>query len=107
MLKNKVVLVILDGWGLGPDYPGNAIRNASTPTMDSLWHSFPHTELAASGEAVGLPKGEAGNTETGHLNLGAGRIVYQDLVRINMSIAEGAFFSFPAFLEAIEHVKKI
>ena len=67
--------------------------------------SYPHAELSASGEAVGLPKGEAGNTETGHLNLGAGRIVYQDLMRINMSIADGTFFTNKALLDAIEHAK--
>ncbi len=106
MQKSRVVLVILDGWGLGPDYPGNAISLAKTPIMDMFSHTFPHTELVASGEAVGLPKGEDGNTETGHLNIGAGRIVYQDLPRINMSIASGSFLQNKAFLQAIEHVKK-
>lgn len=104
MNKNKVILVILDGWGLGPDYKGNAIMLAKTPTMDSLALTFPFTELEASGEAVGLPRGEDGNTETGHLNIGAGRIVYQDLPRINMSIASGSFFKNKAFLKTIEHV---
>jgi len=106
MLKNRVCLIILDGWGNGPDYPGNARKLAKTPTMDMLEHSFPHTELLAAGEAVGLPKGEDGNTETGHLNIGAGRIVYQDLPRINMSIASGSFELNKAFLEAITHVQK-
>lgn len=106
MLKNKVLLIILDGWGNGPDYPGNARKLAKTPTMDMLEHSFPYTELLASGEAVGLPKGEDGNTETGHLNIGAGRIVYQDLPRINMAIKSGNFEQNKALLEAVAHVKK-
>jgi 2,3-bisphosphoglycerate-independent phosphoglycerate mutase len=101
-----VCLVVLDGWGIAPPGPGNAIDLASTVNMDRFWASFPHTQLAASGEAVGLPRGEAGNTETGHLNLGAGRIVYQDLARINMSIADGTFFKNPTLLAAIEHAKK-
>lgn len=105
MQKSKAVLVILDGWGLGPDYPGNAIKLAHTPTMDMLSTTFPRAELSASGEAVGLPKGEDGNTETGHLNIGAGRIVYQDLPRINMSISSGGFYSNKAFLKAIDNVK--
>lgn len=105
MQKSRVALVILDGWGIGPDYPGNAIKLAHTPTFDMLMATSPHTELVASGVAVGLPSGEDGNTETGHLNLGAGRIVYQDLPRINMSIASGDFFQNKAFLKAAAHVK--
>lgn len=106
MRKSRVVLIILDGWGIGPDYPGNAIKQAKTPTIDMLTTTFPHTELVAAGESVGLPRGEDGNTETGHLNLGAGRIVYQDLPRINMSIASGFFLQNKSFLKAIDHVKK-
>ncbi len=105
MQKSRVSLIILDGWGIGPEYPGNAERLAKTPTLNMLWNTFPHTELLASGEAVGLPKGEVGNTETGHLNIGAGRIVYQDLPRINMAIASGTFFQNKAFLKAADHVK--
>lgn len=101
-----VVLIVLDGWGLAPPGPGNAVSSASTPNMDKFWASFPHTQLLASGEAVGLPRAEVGNTETGHLNLGAGRIVYQDLPRINMAIADGSFFKNPAFLGTIEHARK-
>lgn len=101
-----VVLIVLDGWGVAPDSPGNAITQASTPNMDHFWSSFPHTTLLASGEAVGLPRGEAGNTETGHLNLGAGRIVFQDVVRINSAISDGTFFKNKAFLDAIEHANK-
>jgi 2,3-bisphosphoglycerate-independent phosphoglycerate mutase len=106
MQKNRVVLIILDGWGIGPDYPGNALKLATTPTMDMLTTTFPHTELVASGESVGLPHGEDGNTETGHLNLGAGRIVYQDLPRINMAIASGSFLQNKAFIKAVDHVKQ-
>lgn len=105
MAKQRVVLLILDGWGIGPEYKGNAVRNAHVPTMEMLWNTFPHTQLAAAGEAVGLPKGEDGNTETGHLNIGAGRVVYQDLPRINMAIASGAFFDNKAFLKACKSVK--
>jgi 2,3-bisphosphoglycerate-independent phosphoglycerate mutase len=99
-----VVLAILDGWGLAPPGPGNAISQASTLHMNSLWQSFVHTQLIAHGESVGLPKREPGNTETGHLNIGAGSIIYQDLPRINMSIADGSFFQNPALLSAANHV---
>jgi len=105
-MTKLVVLIILDGWGLAPPGPGNAISLASLPNFNRLWFSYPHTRLIASGEPVGLPRGERGNSETGHLNLGAGRIVYQDLPRINMSIADGSFFKNEAFLSAIEHVKR-
>src|SRR5579859_575110 len=101
-----VVLLILDGWGIGPNNAGNAIRRANTPNMNQYWLTFPHTQLAASGEAVGLPHGEMGNTETGHLNIGAGSIVYQDLPRINMAIADGSFNMNPAFQQAFQHVRQ-
>lgn len=101
-----VVLVVLDGWGIAPPGPGNAVTLAKTPNMDRFWASYPHTQLKASGEAVGLPRGDAGNTETGHLNLGAGRIVYQDLERINMAIADGSFFNNKVFLGTLEHIRK-
>lgn len=101
-----VVLIVLDGWGLAHPGPGNAISQASIPNINAFWAGFPHTRLSASGEAVGLPRGVPGNTETGHLNLGAGRIVYQDLPRINMAIADGSFFKNQAFLAALEHAKK-
>ncbi len=99
------VLLILDGWGLGPNNAGNAISLAKTPNMDLFWLSFPHTQLAASGEAVGLPRGEDGNSETGHVNIGAGNIVYQDLPRLNMSVADGTFAKNQTFTAAFEHVK--
>ena len=102
--KRQAILLILDGWGLAPSGPGNAIATARTPVMDSLWASYPHTQLAASGEAVGLPRGEVGNTETGHLNIGAGKIVYQDLARINIAIADGSFAMNPILKETEQHV---
>lgn len=105
-MTKLVVLIILDGWGVASPGPGNAISQANLPNFNRYWYSFPRTTLAASGEAVGLPRGEDGNSETGHLNLGAGRIIYQDLPRINMSIADGTFFKNNAFLEAINHAKK-
>lgn len=101
-----MVLLICDGWGIGPNNAGNAIAKAKTPNMTRYWLSFPHTQLAASGEAVGLPRGEDGNTETGHLNIGAGHIVYQDLPRINMAIADGTFNNAPAFQNAVEHIRQ-
>lgn len=101
-----VVLIILDGWGLAPDAPGNAITSSNVRNFKTFMSAYPHTTLSASGESVGLPRGEAGNTETGHLNLGAGSIIYQDLVRINMSIADGSFFKNEGFLQAIRHAKE-
>lgn len=101
-----MVLLILDGWGIGPNNPGNAIYQAKTPHLDQFWASYPHAHLSASGESVGLPAGQDGNTETGHQNIGAGTIVYQDLPRINTSIADGSFNRIPAFLNAFDHVKK-
>src|SRR3989344_4067694 len=98
MKSPLVVIVILDGWGLAPESKGNAITLAKTPNFDKLWASYPHTSLLASQEAVGLPKGEVGNTETGHLNIGAGKIVYQDLARVNQAISSGGFFTNDAFL---------
>lgn len=100
-----VCLVILDGWGLASPGPGNAVSLANTPNINKFWASFPHSQLLAAGEAVGLPRGEAGNTETGHLNIGAGRIVYQDLQRINTAIADGSFFQDPVFLGAVKHIQ--
>jgi 2,3-bisphosphoglycerate-independent phosphoglycerate mutase len=86
-----VCLVVLDGWGLAPPGPGNAVRLARTPVFDELWRTYPHTTLAAGGRAVGLPEGQMGNSEVGHLNLGAGAVVRQDLVRIDDAIADGSF----------------
>ncbi len=104
-MVKPLVLLILDGWGIAPPGPGNAISQAKIPNFTRLTQNFPSTHLLAAGEAVGLPKGEDGNTETGHLNLGAGRIVYQDLPRINQTIADGSFFQNETFLQAINHAK--
>jgi len=103
---NFAILAILDGWGVAPPSPGNAISLAKTPNFTKFFNSYPHTVLLASGEAVGLPRGEDGNTETGHLNLGAGRIVYQDLQRINMAIADGSFFENKILINAFLHAQK-
>ncbi|KKS92710.1 MAG: 2,3-bisphosphoglycerate-independent phosphoglycerate mutase [Candidatus Collierbacteria bacterium GW2011_GWC2_43_12] len=100
----KVILCILDGWGIAPDSPGNAITQANPQTYNYLLQSFPNTQLLASGPAVGLPEGQDGNSETGHLNIGAGRVVYQDLSLINMAIADGSFFTNRALLDTVKHV---
>jgi 2,3-bisphosphoglycerate-independent phosphoglycerate mutase len=84
-----VVLVILDGWGYRENPAANAIAQAMTPVMDSLWQTYPHTLIHASGRDVGLPSGQMGNSEVGHLNLGAGRVVPQEFVRISDAVAEG------------------
>lgn len=102
-MPKPLVLIILDGWGLAPPGPGNAISQANLTHIPSLWSRFPHGRLAASEEAVGLPPGEDGNTETGHINMGAGRVVYQDLPRINMAISDGSFFNNDAFLGAMSY----
>ena len=106
MAPSTVVLVILDGWAIGPDYPGNAILAASTPVMDRLQASYPMTTLRCSGRDVGLPDGQMGNSEVGHLNLGAGRIVYQLITRIDLAIEDGSFFENPALLAAVERASQ-
>jgi 2,3-bisphosphoglycerate-independent phosphoglycerate mutase len=105
-VKKPICLIILDGWGTHVSDAGNAICQASTPNMDYFYASYPHTTLKSSGEAVGLPEGQMGNSEVGHLNIGAGRIVYQELTRITKSIKDGDFFTNEAFLGAINNVKK-
>jgi 2,3-bisphosphoglycerate-independent phosphoglycerate mutase len=102
----SVCLVVLDGWGLGPPGPGNAIAQAETPVFDRLWESYPHTRLTACGRAVGLPDGQMGNSEVGHLNLGAGAVIRQDLTRIDDAIADGSFFENPALLAACEAARR-
>lgn len=99
-----VMLMILDGWGISPDGPGNAISLAQTPNLDGLLKDYPHTRLRTSGKDVGLPKGVMGNSEVGHLNIGAGRIVYQDLLRIDNAIEDGGFFKNEAINQAITSV---
>lgn len=106
MDKGPVALIILDGFGLREETKGNAVAQAKKPNFDLLWNHFPHTTLTACGEAVGLPNGQMGNSEVGHLNIGAGRIVYQSLTRIHKSIREGDFFCNEALVQAIAHVKE-
>lgn len=104
-MYKPVVLLILDGWGINFNSQGNAIAQANTPTVNALWRHYPAMALQASSIAVGLPWGEMGNSEVGHTILGAGRIVYQNLPRITLSIQNGSFFKNPAFLNAIEHAR--
>lgn len=101
-----VALIILDGFGLREETHGNAVAQANKPNFDRLWATYPHTQLTAQGEAVGLPEGQMGNSEVGHLNIGAGRIVYQDLTRITKSIREGDFFDNETLLGAVNHAKQ-
>lgn len=101
-----VILIIMDGFGIRKETVGNAVAQANKPNFERLWAKYPHTLLGASGESVGLPDGQMGNSEVGHLNIGAGRVVYQELTRIGKSIREGEFFNNETFLNAIEHVKK-
>jgi 2,3-bisphosphoglycerate-independent phosphoglycerate mutase len=106
MTVSSLALVILDGWGLAPSGPGNAISLAETPVFDRLWERYPHTELSAQGRDVGLPDGQMGNSEVGHLNLGAGAIVKQDLARIDDAIADGSFFEKEALLAACDRARR-
>lgn len=101
-----VALIIMDGFGLREETRGNAVAQAKKPNYDRYWSTYPHTTLTACGEAVGLPEGQMGNSEVGHLNIGAGRIVYQDLTRISKSIREGEFFDNETLLGAVRHVKE-
>lgn len=101
-----LALIIMDGYGLTEENEGNAIKQANTSNIDRLWSEFPHSKLGASGLSVGLPEGQMGNSEVGHLNIGAGRIVYQDLTRVSESIKKGAFYNNEAFLGAIKHVRE-
>jgi 2,3-bisphosphoglycerate-independent phosphoglycerate mutase len=101
-----VVLVILDGWGYRPDIHGNAIAQAKTPNIDSLWTAYPHTLIDTSGRAVGLPEGQMGNSEVGHLNIGAGRIVPQELVRISDAVEDGSILQNPALVKVCKDVNQ-
>ena len=102
-----VALVILDGWGIAPPGPGNAIELAQTPVFDRLWRDYPHAQLAASGEAVGLPAGQMGNSEVGHLTIGSGRVLDQDLQRVNRSIRDGSLFENESLLGAFERGENV
>jgi 2,3-bisphosphoglycerate-independent phosphoglycerate mutase len=106
MEDKKVILIIMDGWGLGKVEKSDAIRHAKTPFVSSLYAKYPHTTLVTCGEAVGLPEGQMGNSEVGHLNLGAGRIVYQELQRINVAIKTGEFARNETLLKAIRYAKE-
>lgn len=103
--SSPTMLMILDGFGSAPAGKGNAISLAKTPHLDSIFQSYPHTTIKACGLDVGLPDGQMGNSEVGHMNIGAGRIVYQDLTRITKAVEDGSFFANPAFQKAVDHVK--
>jgi 2,3-bisphosphoglycerate-independent phosphoglycerate mutase len=106
MSKKPVALIILDGFALREETYGNAVAQAKKPNFDRYWNEYPHATLTACGEAVGLPEGQMGNSEVGHLNIGAGRIVYQSLTRVNIAIREGEFDRNETFLAAMNHVKE-
>ena len=105
-MKKKVVLIIMDGWGKGPQTNANAIYKAQTPFINSLFANVPNSELLTSGENVGLPDGQMGNSEVGHLNIGAGRVVYQDLVKVNLAIKDKSLHTHPVLLDMLNYVKK-
>lgn len=104
-MKKPLVLMILDGYGIGKSCPQNAVCNADTPFLNGLFEKYPHSTLACSGLDVGLPDGQMGNSEVGHTNMGAGRIVYQELSRITKEIEDGDFFKNPELLAAIDSAK--
>lgn len=106
MTKRKIILIIMDGWGLGKQKSSDAIQNAKTPFVSSLYKQYPNTTLTTCGEAVGLPEGQMGNSEVGHLNLGAGRVVYQELQRINVAIRDGEFVKNKELLASINYAKE-
>ncbi|MBR5000995.1 MAG: 2,3-bisphosphoglycerate-independent phosphoglycerate mutase, partial [Firmicutes bacterium] len=103
-MKKNTMLMILDGYGLAVPSEGNAIALAKTPNLDRLFQEYPHSQLGASGLSVGLPDGQMGNSEVGHLNIGAGRVVYQELTKITKAINEGRFFENEALSDAMDHV---
>ena len=105
-MAKKALLIILDGWGIGAHSTANAISSTPTPYWNYLLENYPHSELQASGEHVGLPDGQMGNSEVGHLNIGAGRVVYQDLVKINKAIKDGSVLNNPEIISAFEYAKK-
>ncbi len=106
MKTNRVILIIMDGWGLGQKKSSDAIQNSNTPFFHSLYEKYPHSTLVTCGEAVGLPEGQMGNSEVGHLNLGAGRIVYQELQRINVAIKTGELYDNKTLLSSIRLAKE-
>ena len=107
MPKQPLMLMILDGWGNNPNPENNAVALANTPNMTRLCRDYPCTAIGTSGMAVGLPEGQMGNSEVGHLNIGAGRTVYQDLTRISKAIVDGDFFTNPLRLSALTHNRRV
>jgi 2,3-bisphosphoglycerate-independent phosphoglycerate mutase len=105
-MNKKVLLMILDGWGIAKNTKVSAIDHAKTPYINSLYEKYPHSKLEASGLAVGLPAGQMGNSEVGHMNIGAGRVVYQDLVRVNKAVEEKELDKNVVLLEALAYAKK-
>ena len=105
-MAKKALLMILDGWGIGPHDRSNVIYSTPTPHWDALLERYPHSQLMACGEDVGLPDGQMGNSEVGHLNIGGGRVVYQDLVKINKAIREGAIKRNPEIVAAYEYAQR-
>ena len=105
-MEKKALLVILDGWGIGDKSKSDIIYNTPTPYWDKLVATYPHSQLQASGESVGLPDGQMGNSEVGHLNIGAGRVVYQDLVKINLACRNNTILDNPAVVNAFSYAKQ-
>jgi 2,3-bisphosphoglycerate-independent phosphoglycerate mutase len=105
-MNKKVLLMILDGWGIAKNTKVSAIDHSKTPYINSLYKKYPHSKLEASGLAVGLPAGQMGNSEVGHMNIGAGRVVYQDLVRVNKAVEEKELDKNVVLLEALDYAKK-
>ena len=105
-MSKKAMLIIMDGWGYGKDYEGNAVLKANTPVFDSNLEKYPNTSIKASGLDVGLPDGQMGNSEVGHMNIGAGRIIYQDLTQISKDIEEGIFFKNEKLVKAVKQAKE-
>src|ERR1700732_3992531 len=106
MAKKSAILIIMDGWGIGKVESAEAIRQEKTPCISSLYTKYPNSTLVTCGEAVGLPEGQMGNSEVGHLNIGAGRIVYQELQRINVAIRDGSFVRNKTLLDSIRFAKE-
>ena len=104
-MTKRVLLCIMDGWGIDNDSPKNATLTANTPNIDRFYKEEPNMQIYADGEHVGLPDGQMGNSEVGHLNIGAGRVVFQELTRINNAIKDGSFYTNEKFLAAVKHVK--
>ncbi|MFT6797486.1 MAG: 2,3-bisphosphoglycerate-independent phosphoglycerate mutase, partial [Maribacter sp.] len=105
-MNKKVILMILDGWGTSPDPKVSAIDNANTPYIDSLYTNYPNAALRTDGLNVGLPEGQMGNSEVGHMNLGAGRIVYQELTRINLAVKNNTLKDEKVLVDAFDYAKK-